>query len=792
MPGAVVAWAASVAATADSRRIDAATSSITRAAKRTTAAAPARTLKGGGIRDVASEREGADEDGAGVRGFSTSKGEQTRAGVGVLVGDRALNTTALAKVRHCNRQGNTPDSASCAALLSRSLGVSFAYMTRTVTLAVAQLHPRKGDYTWNVTRLGGLVAQLTDSEPRPQVIHLPETVLSGYFVEGGVRDVAVTAGTLAADLDAAYRGANRAAERGALRPVDVIAGFYERWRGTLYNAAAYIRLGDGSPQVLHVHRKAFLPTYGLFDEERFVERGHEIRAFDTPWGRAAILICEDAWHSLAGAVAALDDAEVIFVSSAAPARGIHPREDGLPGPATVARWERIVRDIAEEHGVFVSLANLVGSEGGKVFAGCSAVMGPHGDLRIRGPEWEEAVMVTSLDLGDIGRARADTPLLADLRTALPHLRRSLDAAERGERGERATRAAHDPDEGGEAGGASGEYTGASEGESVTAAGTANRSGGSGGGTVGGPPNSKSPETTPNLLHHFPAVRIVSAARTPSPHDATGAPPALAINAALVESWLVRFIRDEMARRGFSRAVVGVSGGVDSAVTACLAARALGAENVLGVRLPYRTSSPDSLEHAQLVIDALHIPSRTLDISGAVDGYLALEPEADPTRRGNVMARVRMIALFDQSARLRGVPLGTGNKTERLFGYFTWHADDSPPINPVGDLFKTQVWALARHLGVPDIIVTKPASADLIRGQTDEGDFGISYARADIILHWLVSGFSAAVLAERGFDPDEVALVRRRLDGTHWKRKLPTVAMLTQTAIGESYLRPVDY
>jgi len=157
-----------------------------------------------------------------------------------------------------------------------------------------------------------------------------------------------------------------------------------------------------------------------------------------------------------------------------------------------------------------------------------------------------------------------------------------------------------------------------------------------------------------------------------------------------------------------------------------------------------------------------------------------------------MARVRMIALFDQSARLRGVPLGTGNKTERLFGYFTWHADDSPPINPVGDLFKTQVWALARHLGVPEVIVAKPASADLIRGQTDEGDFGISYARADVILNWLISGFSSRDLLARGFDAGEVELVRKRLDGTHWKRKLPTVAMLTQTAIGESYLRPVDY
>jgi NAD+ synthetase len=255
---------------------------------------------------------------------------------------------------------------------------------------------------------------------------------------------------------------------------------------------------------------------------------------------------------------------------------------------------------------------------------------------------------------------------------------------------------------------------------------------------------------------------------------------------------VRFLRDEMRRRGMTKAVIGVSGGVDSAVSAYLAARALGSDNVLALRLPYRTSSAESLEHAQLVIDALGLPSRTIDISDAVDGYLACEPDADGGRRGNVMARTRMLILFDQSARLGGIPLGTGNKSERLLGYFTWHADDSPPVNPLGDLFKTQVWALARHLGVSSVIVDKPATADLISGQTDEGDFGISYARADVILNWLVSGYSAADLVARGFDEGEVELVRGRLDGTHWKRKLPTVAMLSQTAIGESYLRPVDY
>jgi NAD+ synthase len=152
----------------------------------------------------------------------------------------------------------------------------------------------------------------------------------------------------------------------------------------------------------------------------------------------------------------------------------------------------------------------------------------------------------------------------------------------------------------------------------------------------------------------------------------------------------------------------------------------------------------------------------------------------------------MIVLFDQSAKLRALPLGTGNKTERLLGYFTWHADDSPPINPLGDLFKSQVWALARHLGVPAEIVEKPATADLVKGQTDEGDLGISYPRADRILYWMLRGYRPQEIVGLGFTAAEVEVVRRRLESTHWKRRLPTVAMVSQTAIGEYYLRPVDY
>lgn len=278
----------------------------------------------------------------------------------------------------------------------------------------------------------------------------------------------------------------------------------------------------------------------------------------------------------------------------------------------------------------------------------------------------------------------------------------------------------------------------------------------------------------------------------APLVARAGPPPLALDAELTTEWLVSFLRAEFERRRFSKAVIGMSGGVDSAVTGFLAARALGADNVIAVRMPYRTSSPESLQHAALVVEALGLEDRTVDISPAVDGYLSMEPDADPARRGNVMARMRMIVLFDLSARYHALPVGTGNKTERLFGYFTWHADDSPPINPLGDLFKTQVWELARYLGVPDVIINKPASADLTQGQTDESDFGISYAKADEILNWLLSGYEPRELVARGFDAAEVELVRKRLASTHWKRKLPTVAMLSPTAIGESYLRPVDY
>ena len=286
---------------------------------------------------------------------------------------------------------------------------------------------------------------------------------------------------------------------------------------------------------------------------------------------------------------------------------------------------------------------------------------------------------------------------------------------------------------------------------------------------------------------------MSAAVLPVVEASPSGMPRLGLDAALAADWLEAFLCDELVgRRGIARAVIGLSGGVDSAVTAYLCARALGPRNVWAIRMPYRTSSADSLAHAQLVIDALGINERTIDISAAVDGYLQYEPGADPRRRGNVMARARMLVLFDQSAKLEALPIGTGNKTERLLGYFTWHADDTPPVNPIGDLFKTQVWALARALGVPAPIVEKAPSADLEADQTDEADLGIRYPRADAILSLVLEGYRDAEIAARGFAPADVALVRRRVDSTHWKRHLPTTAMVSNTAINEFYLRPVDY
>lgn len=586
--------------------------------------------------------------------------------------------------------------------------------------AIAQLRPRKGAYRENLARLGEAFREVGGWEHPPGLLIAPETALSGYFLEGGVRDAAVTASQLFDDLAAQHSASGSA-------PLDICIGFYELHENRLHNSALYAALGGTDAGIRHVHRKVFLPTYGVFDEERFVEPGRSVEAFDTRWGRAAIVICEDAWHSVMPMFAALDGAQLLIVPSASPARGIEP--DGDAGrPSSLSRWERIAQDIAGEHGVYVAIAQLVGFEGGKAFPGGSVVAGPRGELLVRGPVFEDAIIPAELRFEEITRARAAMPLLSDLESRLPHLLEAWGGR-----------------------------------EAVVKRSNSGRQSGAAKSTAPRPLDDRSTTT-------------------------------LAIEPELTRRWLVEFLRDELVRRrGFKKGIVGLSGGVDSSLVAYLAAEALGPENVIGVRMPYRTSSAASLEHAALVAGKLGIDMRTVDITEAVDGLArAIGNETTPARLGNVMARMRMITLFDLSAANDALPLGTGNKTERLLGYFTWHADDSPPVNALGDLFKTQVWALARHMGIPDAIVSKPASADLIEGQTDEGDFGISYARADEILHRILTGHRSEEITARGFTEAEVALVRKRLDSTHWKRSLPTVAMVSQTAIGEYYLRPVDY
>lgn len=301
-------------------------------------------------------------------------------------------------------------------------------------------------------------------------------------------------------------------------------------------------------------------------------------------------------------------------------------------------------------------------------------------------------------------------------------------------------------------------------------------------------------------------RLNRAVRRPSYHEGVKLPvyyagglkqeakSLLQLDPEAATQFLVRFLQDECVRvRGVSRVVVGLSGGLDSAVTAALCARAFGPEQTHVFLMPYKISSPESRAHAEELVDQLGLQARVIDITEMVDGYVCNhEVDLTPQRLGNICSRCRMITLFDQSAKLGGLPIGTGNKTERLFGYYTWHGDDSPPVNPLGDLFKTQVYQIAEFLEIPKSITAKPPTADLVQGQTDEGDLGVDYPTADSILALMLRGYTDDRITGAGYDEEAVRIVRRRMESTHWKRERPTSAMMSSSAIGETYLRPVDY
>jgi NAD+ synthase len=268
---------------------------------------------------------------------------------------------------------------------------------------------------------------------------------------------------------------------------------------------------------------------------------------------------------------------------------------------------------------------------------------------------------------------------------------------------------------------------------------------------------------------------------------------LAINTELAIKILTGFIQSEVTRVGFSRAVVGLSGGVDSSLSCYLAAAALGPQNVLAVRMPYKSSSPDSLEHAQMVINALGVQSKTISISKMADGLLEDMPDLTQMRRGNVMARARMIVLYDQSAAFNGLVVGSGNKTEILLGYTTLFGDSACALNPLGDLYKTQVRQLARALGVPEVIIQKPPSADLWKDQTDEGELGFLYQDVDKLLYLLVDmRYSPEDCIEVGFAEEFVRKVVDIVRKNHFKRVLPPIAKVSNRTVGYDFLYLRDW
>ena len=262
---------------------------------------------------------------------------------------------------------------------------------------------------------------------------------------------------------------------------------------------------------------------------------------------------------------------------------------------------------------------------------------------------------------------------------------------------------------------------------------------------------------------------------------------LKLNPKVVKDLLVRFIRDELDKVGFGKVVVGLSGGVDSALSASLAAAAIGPENVLCVILPYKTSSKDSVEDARLFADAFKLKTDIIDISKSADAIIEREPLMGNVRVGNILSRTRMINLYDISARDRSLVLGTSNKTELLLGYGTLFGDMAHAINPIGDLYKTQVWQLAEFVGVPEKIVKKKPSADLWAGQTDEADLGYSYEDIDKALYLLVDQkMKTEEVAALGLPERMVNDLYRMMVRSQFKRRPPIIAKVGHRTINVDF------
>lgn len=270
------------------------------------------------------------------------------------------------------------------------------------------------------------------------------------------------------------------------------------------------------------------------------------------------------------------------------------------------------------------------------------------------------------------------------------------------------------------------------------------------------------------------------------------PEELAIDTAVARRIVGGFIREQLRQTGFKRLVLGLSGGIDSALVAYLAAEAIGAERLLCVLMPYRTSSEASRTDAEAIVARLGCASELVDISDMVDAYFGVpeRKDASPLRRGNLMARLRMAVLYDRSVTWDGLVVGTSNKTEALIGYTTLHGDDACAFAPIGDLYKSQVRQLSRVVGVPEAVLEKLPTADLWPGQTDEQELGMSYARLDRLLYWMVDRRrEPADLAALGFPPEVVERVRRMVASSEFKRQKPPVAKLGPRTAGVDYLYP---
>jgi NAD+ synthase len=272
------------------------------------------------------------------------------------------------------------------------------------------------------------------------------------------------------------------------------------------------------------------------------------------------------------------------------------------------------------------------------------------------------------------------------------------------------------------------------------------------------------------------------------------PMELVIDTDVARKVIGEFIRSQLRQAGFERCVLGLSGGIDSALVAYLVAEAIGPERLLAVRMPYRTSSSASLSDAAAVIEALGCPSETVEISPMVDAYFGngSAANADPNalRRGNAMARMRMIVLYDRSVTFGGLVVGTGNKTESLIGYTTLFGDNACAFNPIGDLYKSQVRQLALAMGVPTSILTKAPSADLWPDQTDEDEGGFSYAELDQVLYWRVDRRrSLGEVVAKGFERSTVERVDSLIARSEFKRQMPPVAKLGPRTAGVDYLYP---